>query len=411
MALRVVTTRSILDTNLRDWSRICDPAQDIAMSAPLLGAAEASMKAGTLGAKSSGCETLFWYLLAYQGDVPVGAACATEYPLDTMALASPLAHWVVGNVRRWFPRYLKFRVTFCGLPISLAASNLRVAPDADTQAVVTALNGAVENISAERGTWLIVYKEHDQDEAARAASLTSAGYVMAESLPMNRIVNRFASFDDMLAAMRSHYRYKIVRSRQRFAAAGLTVERTADPKVIAERYTLALHAMYERVTLQAEHRLEVLPREFFLELAARLPNELTLTTVQHGDRVLAFAWSLRHGAVYRNMFVGIDYECNEETEAYFNLMAADVAHAIDDSIEQIHLGQTADDFKSRLGCEPDPRYLLIKVTNRFLSWCFRRWQSSFLPPLPPRIERNVFKAAAEVESATSDDTHAQNRRR
>lgn len=373
------------------------------MSAPLLTAAEASLKAGTAGARSSGGSTLFWYLLVYDGQEPIGAACVTEYPLDTMALASPLAQWVVAQVRRWFPRYLRFRVTFCGLPISLAASNLRVAPNADPDAVVTALNHAVEDISSQRGTWLIVYKELDHDEAATAAALASAGYVTAESLPMNRIVNRFANFDEMLAEMRSHYRYKIVRSRQRFNGSGLTIERTAAPTRIAERYTPALHAMYERVTLQAEHRLEILPREFFLELAVRFSNELTLTTVLQGERVLAFAWSLRHGPIYRNLFVGIDYERNEETEAYFNLMVADIAHAIEGLPEQILLGQTADDFKSRLGCTPDPRYLFVKLTNRFLRWCFRRWQTSFLPPLPSRTERNVFKAGAEVELVANDD--------
>jgi predicted N-acyltransferase len=361
------------------------------------------MKVGTPGAKASGCGALFWYLLVYEEDEPIGAACVTEYPVDTMVLASPLAHFVVRHVRRWFPRYLKFRVTFCGLPISIAASNLRMLAGADKDAVISAVNNAVEQISSERGTWLIVYKEFDHDEAAAATSLTAAGYVMAESLPMNRIVNGFASFSDMLAAMRSHYRYKIVRSRQRFVANGLAVERTTDPTTICERYTPELHAMYERVTLQAEHRLEVLPREFFLELATRFPNALRLTTILRGDRVLAFAWSLRDGSIYRNLFVGIDYECNEETEAYINLMVEDIAYAMDDAIKQIFLGQSADDFKSRLGCTSDPRYLLIKVTNRFLRWCFRRWQSSFLPPRPPRQERSVFKFVAQEELVNGNE--------
>jgi hypothetical protein len=84
-------------------------------------------------------------------------------------------------------------------------------------------------------------------------------------------------------------------------------------------------------------------------------------------------------------------------------MVEDVAYAMDDSIKQIFLGQSADDFKSRLGCTSDPRYLLIKVTNRFLRWCFRRWQSSFLPPQPPRQERNVFIFVAQEELVNGDE--------
>jgi hypothetical protein len=361
------------------------------MDAGLLQAAEASLGAGTTGARASGCETHFWYLLAYRDQEPVGAACVTEYPLDTMVFASPLAQRVVATVRRVFPRYLKFRVTFCGLPISTAGSNLRVAPGADAHEVISAFNAAIEQIARERKTWLIVYKELDQSEAERAASLTQLGYVRAESLPMNRIVQRHDGFTAFIDAMRSHYRYKIARSRKKFAGSGLSLLRTTGLAAIENAYSPALHAMYERVTCRAEHRLEILPREFFLELAARFPQELILTTISNDTDVIAFAWSMRHGDVYRNLFVGIDYEQNEEADAYFNLMIEDIAHAMEVPVGEIMVGQTADEFKSRLGCTADPRYLFIKVTSRMLQWWFLRFQSSFFPPLPPSPQRDVFK--------------------
>ena len=62
--------------------------------------------------------------------------------------------------------------------------------------------------------------------------------------------------------MRSHYRYKIARSRKKFAQSGLKLARTTGRAAIEEIYTPALHAMYERVTCRAEHRLEILPREY-----------------------------------------------------------------------------------------------------------------------------------------------------
>lgn len=403
MALRVVTTGSIRQTDLRAWQQVADSADDFLMDPRLLEASEASMGVGTAGARASGCDTRFWYLLAYAGDDPVGAACVTEYPLDTMVLADRFSRWFVGHVRRVFPRYLKFRVTWCGLPISIAGSNLRVVPGADTGAVVRALNEAVERISRERQTWLVIYKELDNRDIQLAATLEADGYVRGESLPMNRIVNRWEGFAGMLASMRSHYRYKIARSRKKMAAAGLTIVRTTGCDDVERLYTPALHAMYERVTLQAEHRLEVLPREFFLELAARYGEELVLTRIMQGDRVLAFAWSMQHRRLHRNLFVGIDYEKNDETDAYFNLMVEDIAYAMDRSSAEIYVGQSADDFKSRLGCTTDPRYVLIKLTNRFLHWCFLRWKSSFLTPIPPPPERDVFKeetaSASEVATA------------
>jgi Peptidogalycan biosysnthesis/recognition len=391
MSLRVEISRSVRQADLQDWNDVCDPAGDWLMHPGLLEAAEASMGVGTAGAQASECETLFWYLLAYRDDRPVGAACVTEYPLDATVFASPFNQRVVGMVRRVFPSYLKFRVTFCGLPISTAGSNLRVVDDGESANVVLALNDAIEQIARERKTWLIVYKELDPPEAQLLRPLEAAGFVRGDSLPMNRIINKYAGFAAMLAAMRSHYRYKIAKSRKKFADAGLELQRTTGRAAIEQLYTPSLHAMYECVTRRAEHRLEILPREFFLELAARFPDELILTTITQGGRVLAFAWSLCHAATYRNLFVGINYERSEDTDAYFNLMVEDIAYAMEQPVEQILVGQTADDFKSRLGCLGDPRYLFIKVTSGWLQWCFLKMQSSILTPPPPAPQRDVFK--------------------
>jgi predicted N-acyltransferase len=402
MALAVTSYSSIECVDLADWGQVCDVANDLLMHPAFLGAAEAGLRSGTDGAKSSGVATEFWYLLAYEGATPVGAACVTEYPLDTMVLASPLAHRVVAVVRKFFPRYLKFRVTWCGLPISTAGSNLRIVAGADVEAVLAAINARIEKISRRRKTWLVVHKELDPREAARFGSIAEAGYVRADSLPMNRILRRHENFEAMLSAMRSHYRYKIAKSRKKLAASGVEACRTSDPEEIAAAYTPALHAMYERVTLRSEHRLEVLPREYFLELAARFPGELQLTMLRHEGRVIAFAWSLRHGKTYRNLFVGIDDDQNEESDAYFNLMVEDVAQAMSQPIDEMLVGQTADDFKSRLGCTSDARYLFIKVTNGFIRWWFNRFQESFLTPPPAPPQRDVFR---QEEPAADPEPH------
>jgi hypothetical protein len=162
--------------------------------------------------------------------------------------------------------------------------------------------------------------------------------------------------------------------------------------------------MYEAVTLRAEHRLEILPREFFLELAARFP--LVLTTISQSSQVLAFAWSLWHGDIYRNLFVGIDYDHNQETDAYFNLMIEDIAYAMGTSVDEILMGQSADEFKSRLGCAADPRHVFIKVTNPILRWLFHRFERSFLPPTPPALDRDVFKQEPATAISTPSNLAA-----
>lgn len=363
------------------------------------------MGPGTAGAAATGTEARFWYLLAYQDDVPVGAACVTEYALDASVFASRFSQWVVSIVRRVFPCYLKFRATFCGLPISTSGSNVRVVDDADRHRVLKALNDAVERIAGERRSWLVIYKELDAHQAAEFDALSLPGYVKAESLPMNRLVNRFGSLTNLLNAMRSHYRYKIMKSQAKLVANGLTVARISDPDAIRAQYTPELHRLYEHVVGRAKERLEILPREFFLELADRFRERLTLTTISDDERVVGLSWSLFHGTIYRNLFVGVDYERNDHGDVYFNLMIEGIAQGLQSPAEEIYVGQTADDFKSRLGCTPMPRYLFIKATNGFLRWCLLLFKSSILTSPPPVPPRNVFKDArsdSNVESAPSD---------
>jgi predicted N-acyltransferase len=393
MAIHVSISRSVRDLDLAHWQQVCDVERDLLMHPHFLAAAEASMGVGTDGARSTQVDTHFWYLIAYENEVPVGAACVSEYPLDTMALASPLARRVVALVRRVFPRYLKFRVTWCGLPISTAGSNLRVAAGADIDLVVAALNEAIEQIARRRRTLLIIYKELDTTELRLVKCLEASQYVRADSLPMNKIIVQHDGFDAMLAAMRSHYRYKITRSRNKLVAQRLVVHRLTG-KAAIDAYSPDLHTMYESVVRRAQHRLEILPREFFFELAARFSQELVLTTISQGPRVLAFAWSLRQARIYRNLFVGIDYAMNDQSDAYFNLMIEDIAFAMRESVDEILLGQTADEFKSRLGSTADPRYLLIKVTHPILRWFFRRFEGSFLTPSDVPPHRDVFKHEA-----------------
>ena len=156
-----------------------------------------------------------------------------------------------------------------------------------------------------------------------------------------------------------------------------------------------MHRLYLAVHERAEVKLELLPAEFFRQLAARCGDCVRLTAVLQGPRIVAFAWGILFGNAYQNVFVGLDYQLNDEFDLYFNLMASDLDHALRLGAAEIQTGQTADVFKSRLGCRGQPRYVYAKGT-RWFSAAPLRWTHTLLMPPPPAARSATCSAKRDA---------------
>ena len=174
-------------------------------------------------------------------------------------------------------------------------------------------------------------------------------------------------------------------------AAGLRYERLTDTAAILRLYSPDLHRLYEAVALGSKHRLELLPISFFLGMARRLPGLVGLTVVFVGDRVAAFNWNILHEGVYHFLFAGLDYDLNASADLYFNLMYAEMDFAFRESAQRLIFGQTADDFKLRLGCTQEPRYFYVASRSRVASLILNVAGKLLLPEPPPSPTYHVFR--------------------
>src|SRR6202000_1068948 len=121
-----------------------------------------------------------------------------------------------------------------------------------------------------------------------------------------------------------------------------------DPQQILAAYTPDVHGLYLNVAARAELKLEVLPIEFFQQLALRAHGEVELLTLAIARRIVALAWCLQAGPDYHVLYGGLDYQLNDDYELYFNLSLASLDHALRKRPARIYFGQTADAFKVRL---------------------------------------------------------------
>jgi predicted N-acyltransferase len=365
-----------------EWDSLCAPAGEVFMDRRVLAAVERSMAA----------EGKFQFLvLRDAAGQAMACAAVSLYRIDGAVLASGILKKFVHGVRRVWNNYLRMKILFCGLPVSGGQKSLLLDPAADAESVAAELDRVLKQLARRHGAWFIVFKECDEADLPRLDRLQDHGYLRGDSLPMNHFEPRFRDLNDFCQALRSHYRYKINKSLKKFTQAGLRLETLVEPQQILDAYTDEVHRLYVAVVDRAEHKLEILPAEFFREMVRRLPGEMSLSLVLQEDRIVAFAWGLMHAGVFQNLFIGVDYSLNTDVDLYFNTMLRSIDFGLRGGATDIFVGQSADDFKSRVGCYHRPRYIYLKATNRLFHALVRRLKSLVLPPAAAQPQRDLFK--------------------
>jgi hypothetical protein len=242
----------------------------------------------------------------------------------------------------------------------------------------------------------IVFKEFPAEDCPTLDFLQELGYRRFSSPAMNIFGRRFSDMDAYVGALRSRYRQCVRKSLARSVAAGLRYERLTDTSEILCLYGPSLHRLYEAVALSSAHRLELLPVGFFHSLTRRLPAAVGLTVVRAGERVAAFNWNLLHENVYHLLFAGLDYDLNPSMDLYFNLMYAEMDCAFRAGARSLIFGQTADDFKMRLGCLQEPRFFYVASVSGVGSLILKAAGGLLLPEPPRPALHHVFRDPESV---------------
>ena len=368
-----------------DWERVCTAGGANVFTSPrFLRVIEQSLAH----------ECRMWHVVFHDdGGEPVACATICSDAVDVCLMAAPWVRRLVACCRRAMPRLGRFNVLFCGVPVSVGQNPIVYTDAADVQAVVRTLDAVLADIARRCGAGFVVYKEFPQDSCRDMDALLALGYRRARTPSMHACDFRFDGLDAYCAELKAHYRADIRRSQKKFTAAGLTADHLRFPDI--ERvYTPDLHRLYEAVVHKSETKLELLPRQFFLEFARQFPDECSLTVVHKEGRIVAFNWGLLNGRAFHFVFCGVDYTETAGCDLYFNLMYQQLDFAFRSGAEHIELGQTADAFKARLGARPHPMFAYVRgrgAVPQFILWA--GFTILFPEPIPgPAFD--IFKSAA-----------------
>jgi len=370
-----------------EWDEIvCATGSDILMSHRFVAAVEEAFED----------QARFVHAVVRDEGRAVGCASFCAFPIDLNLLADGFARRITEIMSARVPSILRTKVVFCGLPVSVGAKHLAIGPDARREHVLRAVHECAVSFARREHASYIVFKEFPPSDCPTMDNLRQLGYHRFSSPAMNTFGHRFSDFDSYVAALRSRYRQCVRKSLAKSRAADLRYERITDTGAILGVYGPSLHRLYEAVALSSAHRLELLPLKFFHALARRLPGQVGLTLVHVDGRVGAFNWNLFDGENYRLLFAGLDYDLNPSLDLYFNLMYAEMDLAFRAQAGAIVFGQTADDFKVRLGCSQESRFFYVAPAGRVASLILKAGGRFMLPEPPRPADHHVFRIADSV---------------
>jgi len=201
-------------------------------------------------------------------------------------------------------------------------------------------------------------------------------FAKLQTLPSVVMENTFSSFEDYLAKLRSHYRYRFMKARRRFESVTISENHPFDA---------SLYALYEAVYQRSAYPLVKNTPEFF----SRFPGTITAFHVM--DKPIGFCQYHIADGVLTFMFCGLDYEVLKSYDTYLNLLLYLVECGIKAGVKTIDLGQTTEEIKLKLGGSLKPLNLYYHHHHPLMNALAKRILP-FLSYRPTHPDYHVFKS-------------------
>lgn len=338
--------------------------------------------------------------LVYRGAEPVAAFTVQSFEVSAAQLVRSPAELGERDrlelaVKKLTAKALegwKRRVMVCGSMGTSGPHGVAFAPGTDAAGLWPGVAEALDRLrradKAHGSTDYILLKDLPPAAKEAAAGLGALGYEAVEIDPKMalELPPAWKSLDDYVAGLAKKYRKSVKDSLSEITAGGCTV-RVLDS---IESHGARLHAMYRAVAARAAVHLAEFPEGYFPALARALgPERFSTIVIERAGELLGFITVVKDRDVAVGYYVGVDYAANETLPIYHRLLYAVIEQAMRWGLLRVALGSTALEAKARLGCKPEPAFVLVRHRVPVVNWVVRRLLGAVPHAEPP--ERNPFK--------------------
>jgi len=249
-----------------------------------------------------------------------------------------------------------------------------IAPPAsvDCKGYVGDVQALIEDYKKKKGLFLMLNLKKED-----TLGISKNNAAVGKTLSSCVFLNSFKNFDDYLKKLRSPYRRRVRKAQEK--GRNLKVLRIDNREFDYEIYNL-----YLQVLKKSRFPLETLPITFF-----QLSN-CNIDVFYNENKPAAFVMYYINNGFMSFVFGGMDYSVRDDFDLYYNMLLHLLKMGIENKVNIIDFGQTAESTKCRLGCGLEERYMVAFSGNKFIT----KLLCHFAPLLEynqETIQYNVFR--------------------
>lgn len=346
-------------------------------------------------------DSKFRYLLFYFKEKLVGTAVLSYFTVSLDLLAVGIIKKMILTVRSIFPGFLKIKILFCGLPVSLGQNNLIVADPRFYPDVFTLLAKEMDDICRLEGIRFQCIKEFLEKDCIMMDGLKDQNFFRANSIPYVSMDIRWDKFENYLRSLRHNYRRairlslkKIGQYKPEFVPYNSTSDFSSSPVlVICDSQTCPPQKFFElylEVMERTKVKLETFNRAFFENIYKNLQNDIEILAMIKEEEILGVIIFTVYENTMTFLWVGLDYSKRDECDVYFNLVYGIISQAIERGCSKLQLGQTSYWFKHRIGGICIPQYFYMKARSWYIHHVMKRFRFLIFPEIRLK-EHKVFR--------------------
>ena len=274
---------------------------------------------------------------------------------------------IVDLVRKILPRFLTMRVLMVGC--GAGTGDLGACDQRDEAWVANALRASLLTDARRNKASLVVLKDFPAKYRSVLETFRLNDYARLPSMPMTRLPLRYENWDEYFRTLSKATRKDL---RRKFRKAGRA------PKIEMELITDVapfideIYPLYRAVHERSPLKFETLTKDYFLAVAARMPERARFFIWRQSGKIVAFSFCLVCGDAIYDECIGLDYSVALDLHLYFYTLRDIITWALQQQLKYYYSNPLNYEPKLHLDYELVPLDLYVRHTSALLNPIFSR---------------------------------------